>query len=195
VSGAPGRRLIYSLAVSLDGYVAGPAGEIDWAAPDEQLHRFHNEQMRAIDVQLCGRRLYETMLYWETPSDDEAPGGPEHEFAEIWQSVPKLVFSSTLARVQGNATLAGEELADEIVRLRRQPGGGDLALGGAELAASAIERDLVDEYRPFVNPVVLGGGTPYLPPGVRLDLELLETRTFGSRVVYLRYRRVRPGAS
>jgi dihydrofolate reductase len=191
------------MGVSLDGFVAGPDREIDWAAPDEELHRFHNEQMRAVDAHLCGRRLYEEMLYWETAGDDvaETAGNPaadapeqgetEREFAAIWQRLPKLVFSSTLERVEGNATLASEDLAAEVAKLEQQPGAGELAIGGAGLAARAIELDLIDEYRPFVSPVVLGGGTPFLPRGVRLDLELLDTRTFASRVVYLRYRRVR----
>jgi dihydrofolate reductase len=205
VSGDHGHALVYSMGVSLDGFVAGPDREIDWAAPDEELHRFHNEQMRAVDAHLCGRRLYEEMLYWETAGDDvaetagddaaaDAPerSEPEREFAAIWQRLPKLVFSSTLDRVEGNATLASEDLAAEIAKLEQQPGAGELAIGGAGLAAKAIELDLIDEYRPFVSPVVLGGGTPFLPRGVRLDLELLETRTFASRVVYLRYRRVRP---
>ena len=197
MSGGHGRALVYSMGVSLDGFVAGPDREIEWAAPDEELHRFHNEQMRAVDAHLCGRRLYEEMLYWETAGDDRAAGEvglgeAEREFAAIWKRLPKVVFSHTLERVEGNASLAGGELAEEIAKLRRQPGGGDLEIGGAGLAAKAIELDLIDEYRPFVSPVVLGGGTPYLPRGVRLDLELLQTRTFASRVVYLRYRRVRP---
>ncbi|MEA2207636.1 MAG: hypothetical protein QOF54_113 [Solirubrobacteraceae bacterium] len=186
------RRLIYSMGVSLDGFIAGPGGEIDWSAPDEELHRFHNEQMREVDAHLCGRRLYEEMLYWETVAADGESVEPEREFAAIWQQVPKIVFSSTLERVQGNARLAREGLADEVAALREQPGDGDIAVGGAGLAAHAAALDLIDEYRAFINPVVLGGGTPYLPRGVRLDLELLETRTFASRVVYLRYRRVRP---
>jgi dihydrofolate reductase len=197
VSGGHGRALVYSMGVSLDGFVAGPDREIDWAAPDEELHRFHNEQTRAVGAHLLGRRLYEEMLYWETAGVDGAAGEPELgepelEFAAIWKRLPKVVFSRTLDRVEGNATLAGADLADEIAKLAGQPGGGDLAIGGAGLAAKAIELDLIDEYRPFVSPVVLGGGTPYLPRGVRLDLELLETRTFASRVVYLRYRRVPP---
>jgi dihydrofolate reductase len=204
VSGGHPRALVYSMGVSLDGFVAGPDREIDWAAPDDELHRFHNEQTRAVDAHLLGRRLYEEMLYWETAADGvaatggggaaaDAPelGGPQLEFAAIWKRLPKVVFSRTLDRVEGNAGLATDDLAVEVAKLKEQPGGGDLAIGGAGLAAKAIELDLVDEYRPFVSPVVLGGGTPYLPRGVRLDLELLETRTFASRVVYLRYRRLR----
>jgi dihydrofolate reductase len=197
MSDGHGHRLIYSMTVSLDGFIADPDGKIDWSAPDDELHRFHNERVRAADAQLCGRRLYEEMLYWETAGDDGAGGEtelgePEREFAAIWRPLPKVVFSRALDRVEGNATLASEDLAAEVAKLKQQPGDGDLGIGGAGLAAEAIELDLIDEYRPFVSPVVLGGGTPFLPRGVRLDLELLETRTFSSRVVYLRYRRARP---
>jgi dihydrofolate reductase len=183
------RKLIYSMGVSLDGFIVGPDGKFDWSAPDEELHRFHNQQTRELGVHLCGRRLYEVMLYWETA--DEDPSAPEHvlEFARIWQDLPKIVFSTTLETVAGNARLARDGIAQEVAALKQQPGG-DLAVGGAGLAASCMELDLIDEYRMFVSPVVLGGGTPYFPAAQRrMDLELLETRTFGSRVVYLRYRR------
>ena len=138
---------------------------------------------------LCGRRLYEEMLYWETA--DENPSAAEHEleFARIWQSLPKVVFSKTLQKVEGNARLASEGVAEEVARLKEEPGG-DLAVGGAGLASALIKLGLVDEYRLFVSPVVLGGGTPYFPAlEQRIDLELVETRTFGPRVVYLRYAR------
>jgi len=183
------RKLIYSMGVSLDGFVAGREGEIDWSAPDEELHRFHNRQTREIGVQLCGRRLYEVMTYWETA--DESPTAQEHEleFARIWKDLPKIVFSKTLETVEGNARLAGRGVADEVAELKEQPGK-DLAVGGAGLASALIRLNLVDEYRLFVSPVVLGGGTPYFPAvDERVDLELVETRTFGSRVIYVRYRR------
>jgi dihydrofolate reductase len=183
------RKVIYAMGVSLDGFIAGPDGEIDWSAPDEELHRFHNEQTRELGAHLCGRRLYETMLYWETA--DENPSAAEHEleFARIWLALPKIVFSTTLDRVEGNATLAGGDIAEEVAELKAQPGK-DLAVGGAGLAGGLIEQGLVDEFRLFVSPVVLGGGTRYFPPlDQRIGLELVETRTFGSRVVYLRYRR------
>lgn len=177
----------YSTGVSLDGFIAGPAGEIDWAAPDEELHRFHNEQTRELGVLLCGRRLYEVMLPWETFEESESTGETELEFARIWQALPKVVFSSTLARVTGNATLATDSVTAEIARLKARPGK-DIAVGGAGLASALIEAGLIDEYRLFVSPVVLGGGTPYFPAlENRVNLELVETRTFGSRVVYLRY--------
>jgi dihydrofolate reductase len=182
-------KVIYSMGVSLDGFVAGPRGEIDWSAPDPELHRFHNQQTRELGAQLCGRRLYEVMLFWETA--DEDPSAPDHvvEFARIWKDLPKVVFSKTLEKVEGNTRLARDAVPEEVARLREQSDQ-DLAVGGAGLASSFIELDLIDEYRQFVSPVVLGGGTPYFPPlGKRLDLELVETRTFGSRVVYVRYRR------
>ena len=184
------RKLIYSMGVSLDGFIAGPGGALDWTAPDEELHRFHNHQSRELGAELCGRRLYEEMLYWETA--DQNPSAAEHEleFARIWQKLPKIVFSRTLEKVEGNARLVTGGVAEEVARLKEQPGK-DLAVGGAGLASTVIELGLVDEFRLFVSPVVLGGGTPYFPAlKERIDLELVETRTFGSRVVYVRYRRV-----
>ena len=183
-------KLIYSMTVSLDGFIAGPDGEIDWSAPDDELHRFHNERVREIGAQLCGRRLYETMLYWETAHEEPSLGETEREFAAIWQDLPKIVFSTTLKTVEGNWRLATDGVAEEVARLKEQPGK-DLAVGGAGLASTCIRLGLVDEYQLFVSPVVLGGGTPYFPAlDERIELELVETRSFGSRVVYLRYRRV-----
>jgi dihydrofolate reductase len=183
------RRLIYSLTVSLDGYIAGPDGAIDWSVPDEELFRFHTQHVQEIGVQLCGRRLYETMVYWET-----AEGSPltaeEVEFAQIWRALPKVVFSTTLQSVVGNTRLATGGVGEEVSRLKEQPGK-DIAVGGAGLARACMELGLIDEWRLFVSPVLLGGGTPYFPTlNERINLELVETQTFGSRVVYLRYRRV-----
>ena len=187
-------RLIYSMGVSLDGFIAGPGGEIDWSAPDEELHRFHNEQARDLGAHLCGRRLYEEMTYWDTADENPSLPEPELEFARIWKDLPKIVFSRTLENVEGNAVLMRGDAAEEAARLKEEPGG-DLAVGGAGLASTLIERGLVDEYRLFVSPVVLGGGTPYFPAlAERIELELVETRTFGSRVVYVRYSR-NPAAS
>jgi dihydrofolate reductase len=184
------RKLIYSMTVSLDGFIAAPGGNIDWTAPDEELHQFHNDQVRELGAHLLGRRLYETMVYWETADQDPALPPVMLEFARIWKPLPKIVFSSTLERVEGNATLASVDAADEVARLKEEPGG-DLAVGGAGLAAELIERNLIDDYRLFVSPVVLGAGTPYFPAREqRIDLELLETQTFGGGVVYLRYARV-----
>ena len=178
------RPVIYSMSVTLDGFIAGPDGSIDWAAPDEELMAFHNEQTRELAAHLCGRGLYEDMLPWETD-----PSRSESEFARLWKTVPKVVFSTTLTAVEGNATLATGDAAEELARLRNGPDG-YLSVGGAGFAATLVEQDLIDEYRMFVNPVVLGGGTSFFPGRrERLNLELAETRTFGSRVVYLRYRR------
>ena len=184
------RKLIYSTGVSLDGFIAGPDGEIDWSAPDEELHRFHNQQTRELGVHLCGRRLYETMVYWETAEENPSASDYELEFARIWKELPKIVFSKTLEKVVGNAMLARDGVAEAVARLKQEPGK-DLAVGGAGLASTCMELGLIDEYRLFVSPVVLGGGTPYFPAlDERINLELVETQTFGSRVVYVRYRRV-----
>jgi dihydrofolate reductase len=187
------RKVIYSTGVSLDGFIAGPDGEIDWGAPDEELHRFHNQQTRELAVHLCGRRLYEVMVYWETAQENPSAAEHELEFARIWKDLPKVVFSRTLDKVEGNVRLARDGLVEEVARLKDEPGG-DVAVGGAGLASPLIRLGLIDEYRLFVSPVVLGGGTPYFPAlDGRIDLELVETRTFGSRVVYVRYRRGRAG--
>jgi dihydrofolate reductase len=183
------RKLIYSLTMSLDGFIAGPDGGIDWSVPDEELFRFHTQHVQEIGVQLCGRRLYETMVYWETA--EESPlAAEEVEFAQIWKALPKVVFSTTLQSVVGNTRLATVGVGEEVSRLKEQSGG-DIAVGGAGLARACMELGLIDEWRLFVSPVLLGGGTPYFPTlEERIDLELVETQTFGSRVVYLRYRRV-----
>jgi dihydrofolate reductase len=189
------RKVIYSMGVSLDGFIAGPNGEIDWSAPDEELHRFHNQQTQELGAHFCGRRLYEEMSYWETA--DENASAPEHvlEFARIWKCLPKIVFSKTLEKVEGNSRLARDGVAEEVAQLKQQPGK-DLAVGGPGLASTFIRLGLVDEFRLFVSPVVLGGGTPFFPAlDERIDLELIETRTFGSRVVYLRYRRADDGGA
>ena len=183
------RKLIYATGVSLDGFIAGPDGEIDWSVPDEELHRFHNQQTAEMGGHLLGRRLYEVMLYWETvDADSTAPEDEvEVEFARIWQRMPKVVFSRTLESVEGNARLAAGDVSDEVPRLKATDGK-PLAVGGAGLASTCMELGLVDEVRLFVSPVVLGGGTPCFPPlKARIDLELVETRTFSSRVVYMRH--------
>ena len=185
------RNLIYSMGVSLDGFIAGPSGDFSWSVPDEELHRFHNQRVRELGAHLLGRRLYETMVYWETAHENPEAGEIELEFARIWQDLPKVVFSTTLEGVEGNTRLATGTVAEEVAGLKEEPGG-DVGVGGAGLASTLIELDLVDDYRPFIYPVVVGGGKPFLPPlEERLDLELVETRPFASRVVYARYRRVR----
>lgn len=183
------RSVTYSMGVSLDGYVVGPDGGFNWSMPDEEVFRFVTEEIRQVGVHLLGRRLYETMLYWETADHDPPLDDSELEWAAIWKALPKVVFSTTLSALQGNARLASGGLAEEIERLRAEPGEGDIAIGGATLAAGAAASGLIDEYRARVYPVLVGGGLPFFPRGEhRVDLELVETRTFSSGVVYLRHR-------
>ena len=183
------RSVTYSMGVSLDGYIAGPHGDFDWTEPDEEVFRFVTDEIREVGVHLLGRRLYETMLYWETADQDPALDDSMLEWAAIWKPLPKVVFSMTLSAVQGNARLVSGGLAEEIERLRAEPAEGDIAIGGATLAAEAAALGLIDEYRARVYPVLVGGGIPFFPQrGRRVDLELVETRSFSSRVVYLRYR-------
>ncbi|MFC9926188.1 dihydrofolate reductase family protein [Streptomyces sp. NPDC127190] len=189
------RRVTCSMGVSLDGYISGPDGRFDWTEPDDELFRFFTGQLREVGVHLLGRRLYETMLSWETADQDPSLDDSRLEWAALWKPLPKVVFSTTLSAVQGNARLASGGLAEEIERLRAEPGEGDIAIGGATLAAEAAGSGLIDEYRLRIHPVLVGGGTPFFPRRERrADLELMETRTFGSGVVYARYRVIRsPG--
>lgn len=181
--------LIYSMSMSLDGFINEPDGSFDWSEPDEELHRFHNERVRQLGGHLLGRALYETMRYWETAADDPAATDYTLEFAEIWNALPKVVFSNTLDEVVGNARLARGSIAEEVAELQERSGK-DVAIGGAGLAADAIRAGLIDVIQPFVYPVIVGGGTPFLPPGApKSDLELVEARTFLSRVVSLHYAR------
>src|SRR6202167_3802268 len=183
------RRVTYSMGVSLDGYIVGPDGDFDWTAPDEEVFRFVTDEIRQVGVHLLGRRLYETMLYWETADQDPSLDDSLLEWAAIWKPLPKVVFSATLPAVQGNARLASGGLAVEIERLRADPAEGDIAIGGATLAAEAAALGLIDEYRARVYPVLVGGGVPFFSQrGRRVDLELAESRTFNSSVLYLRYR-------
>jgi dihydrofolate reductase len=182
------RSVTYSMGTSLDGYIVGPDGSFDWAPPDKDIFRFWIDEIRGVGVHLMGRRLYETMLYWETV-DQSSLDDAQLEWAALWNPLPKVVFSSTLTEVQGHARLASGGLAAEIERLRAEPGEGEIAIGGATLAAEAAALDLIDEYRPMVYPVLVGGGIPFFPRQERrVDLELVETRPFSSGVVYLRHR-------
>ena len=178
------------MGVSVDGFIADRDGAFGWTAPSEELFRFHLAQVGDLGGYLLGRRLYETMLVWETdPStrDNELRAA----FADVWRALPKVVFSGTLDSVQGNARLAEASVAVEVAAALGATDK-DVSIGGAGLTAAAIELGLVDELRMFRHPVVVGGGTPFLPP-VTDDtaLELIETRTFGSRVIYERYGRAR----
>ncbi|CBG72892.1 dihydrofolate reductase [Streptomyces sp. LBUM 1478] len=183
------RRVTYSMNVSLDGYIVGPDGSFDWSAPDPEVFRFWIEQIRGVDVHLLGRRLYETMLYWETAEQEGELDDPEREWVSLWNPLPKVVFSTTLSEVRGTARLASGSPAEEIERLRAEPGEGEIAIGGATLAAQAAEAGLIDEYQVMLYPVLVGGGIPFFSRDERrVNLDLVETRTFGSRFVFLRYR-------
>jgi dihydrofolate reductase len=182
--------LLYSVGVSADGFIADRKGEFDWSAPSDELFEFHLARVRELGGTLLGRKLYETMLVWETdPSlrEDEL----RTEFADVWSALPKVVFSRTLKSVQGNARLAGGSVSEEIAAMLAATDK-DVEIGGAGLAAEAIELGLVDELRIFRHPVIVGGGTPHLPPVTKdVPLELIETRTFDSQVIYERYGRGR----
>jgi dihydrofolate reductase len=181
-------KLIYSAISSLDGYVADERGNFDWAAPDEEVHSFVNDLERPIGTYLYGRRMYETMVYWENP--EGIADQPPHirDYAEIWQSAEKIVYSRTLDEVSSARTRIEREFdADEIRRLKAMAER-DISVGGPELAAEAIKAGLVDEYHLFVTPIVVGGGNPSLPSGARVELELLDERRFDSGVIHLHYR-------
>ena len=182
--------LIYSMGVSMDGFIADREGAFGWTVPNEEQFRFHTALVSELGGYLLGRRLYETMLVWETdPSlrDDELGAA----FADVWCAIPKVVFSRTLDSLQGNARLAEASVAEEVPAVLGATDK-DVSIGGAGLAAAAIELGLVDELRMFRYPVVVGGGTPFLPPVTEdVSLDLIETRTLGSRVIYGRYGRAR----
>jgi dihydrofolate reductase len=180
-------RLIYSAIASADGYVEDAAGGFDWAAPDEELHRFVNDLERPVGTYLYGRRMYQTMFYWETA--DTVPGQPPpaREFAGIWQAADKIVFSRTLQSVPGARTRIERNFDPGKIRQLKSATEHDMTVGGADLAGQAIKAGLVDELRLFLVPVIVGGGKRALPHGVRSDLELLDTQRFASGAVYLRY--------
>ncbi|MFJ6069564.1 dihydrofolate reductase family protein [Streptomyces sp. NPDC093065] len=187
------RRVTYSMNTSLDGFIVDPDGAIDWSDPDEEVFGHFTDELRQTGVHLLGRCLYETMLYWETAGQDATLDAAELEWAELWKAVPKVVFSGTLETVRGtNTRLASGTLAQEIERLRSEPGEGDIAIGGATLAAEVAASGLIDEYRTMVHPVLVGGGTSYFPQdGRRVKLDLVESHTFASGIVRLRHRVVR----
>jgi dihydrofolate reductase len=179
-------KLIYSALASLDGYVEDADGNFDWAAPDEDVHAFANELERPIATHLYGRRMYETMAFWESPA--HTAGGPPavQEYGEIWRAADKVVYSTTLETVSTAKTRIDREFDPAAVRRLKETTSGDLGIGGAELAAHAIRAGLVDEYHLLLVPVLVGAGKRVLPD-VRLNLELLDERRFGSGTVYLRY--------
>ncbi|WP_370949725.1 dihydrofolate reductase family protein [Amycolatopsis sp. cg5] len=182
------RKIILQMSVSVDGFFEGARRELDWHHVDDDLHRHFNTELGAMGAFLDGRRTYELMAaYWPTADRDPSATEPVAEFARIWRKMPKIVFSRTLHRADWNTTVAREVVVDDIMDLKSRPGG-DLALGGADLAATFRELGLIDEYRIYVHPVVLGQGKP-LFSGHRLDLDLVETRPFSNGVVLLRYQR------
>jgi len=181
-------RLIYSVITSLDGYIEDAQGRFDWAAPDEEVHAFVNDQERQIGTYLYGRRMYDVMVFWETAHT--VAGQPPHilDYAELWRAADKIVYSRTLDRVSSARTRIEREFNPEEVRQIKAQAGRDISVGGPELAAEAIKAGLVDEYHLFVNPVVVGGGKRALPNDVRVTLELMDERRFGNGVVHLHYR-------
>ena len=181
-------KLIYSAIASLDGYVADADGNFDWAVPDEEVHTFINDLERPLGTYLYGRRMYETMVGWETDPTlaDQSP--VMRDFAEIWQAADKIVYSKTLETVSTARTRIERDFDPEAVRQMKALAGRDLIVGGPELAAQAIKAGLVDEYHLFVVPMVVGGGKRSLPNDVRLQLELVDERRFGNGMVYLKYR-------
>jgi dihydrofolate reductase len=181
-------RLIYSAITSLDGYVADEHGNFDWAEPDDEVHAFVNDCERSVGTYLYGRRMYETMIYWETASTDVDQPPVARDYTQIWRSADKVVYSTTLATVGSERTRIEREFDPEAVRRLKAAATRDVSVGGPHLAAVAIAAGLVDEYHFFVNPIVVGGGNAALGDHVRVELELLDERRFGNGVVYLRYR-------
>ena len=181
-------KLIYSAITSLDGYVADENGNFDWAAPDEEVHRFVNDLERPIGTYLYGRRIYETMVYWETAHT--LPDQPPfiQDFAGIWQAADKIVYSKTLETAASARTRIECDFDPEGVRRLKAAADRDISVGGPELAAEAIRAGLIDEWHLFLNPVVIGAGTAALPDDVRVELDLLDERRFGNGVVHLHYR-------
>jgi dihydrofolate reductase len=183
------RKVVWMMSVSLDGFIEGPNREIDWHTVDDELHSHFNEVLGAMSAFLDGRVTYELMAgFWPTADADPSSPRPVIEFARIWREMPKIVFSRTLQRADWNATVVREVVPEAILELKAEPGG-DMAVGGADLAAAFMRHDLIDEYRVYVHPILIGKGKPMFPPSeARVNLELAETRTFGNGVVLLHYR-------
>lgn len=182
------RKIVLQMTVSLDGYFEGPNGELDWHRVDDELHYHFNRQLASMSAFLMGRSMYELMAgFWPTADQDPAADGPMAEYAGIWREMPKLVYSRTLEHADWNSTIVREVVPEEVEALKAQPGG-DLSIGGTELTASFMKYGLIDEYRLYLQPVVLGSGRPLFPQGTDMTrLRLAETRTFGNGVVLLRY--------
>jgi dihydrofolate reductase len=181
-------NLIYTAISSLDGYIEDMQGKFDWAAPDEEVHRFINDLERAAGTYLLGRRMYETMMVWETDPNLAADSPITRDYAEIWQAANKIVYSRTLGTVSTRKTQLERTFDPEAIRQLKEAVEQDISIGGPELAAHAFRAGLIDECQLFLTPVIVGGGKPSLPDNVRIELELLEERRFGSGVVFLSYR-------
>jgi dihydrofolate reductase len=186
------RKVVVHMSVSLDGYMEGPGRDISWHRVDDELHQYFNDKLRDMGAFLSGRRTYELMAdYWPTADDDPDSPPPVVEFARIWRGVPKIVYSRTLQHAQWGTTIVRDVVPDEVMALKEQPGG-DLALGGADLIHVFRQHDLVDEYRIYVHPVLIGQGKPlFWPLEGTADLALLETRSFSNGVVLMHFERAR----
>jgi dihydrofolate reductase len=182
------RKIIYMMSVSLDGFIEGPNRDLDWHMVDDELHTHFNEQLSAMSAFLDGRVTYELMAgFWPTADRDPCATAPVVEFARIWRDMPKIVYSTTLERADWNTTIVRDVVPDEVTKLKSQPGG-DMVLGGADLAAAFMRHHLVDEYRLYVHPIVIGQGKPMSQPSdTRIPLHLVETRPFSNGVSLLRY--------
>jgi dihydrofolate reductase len=181
-------KLIYSAITSLDGYVADEDGNFDWAEPDEEVHTFVNDLERPIGTYLYGRRMYEVMVFWETPLTLADQAAFMKDYAQIWQAADKIVYSKTLKAVTSASTHIERDFDPEAVRQMKARASRDISVGGPELAGQAIKAGLVDEYHQFVTPVIVGGGNRFLPDSVRVKLHLLDERRFSNGVVHLHYR-------
>jgi dihydrofolate reductase len=180
-------KLIYSMITSLDGYVADESGTFDWAAPDEEVHAFVNDLERPIGTYLYGRRMYETMRYWETAEAQPGRRPVSLDFAQLWQAADKIVYSAALEAVKTKRTRLERDFDPDAVRELKRTAERDISIGGPTLAAHAIRAGLVDEFQLFLNPIVVGGGNPAIPSGLRVPLELADEHRFRNGVVHLRY--------
>jgi dihydrofolate reductase len=187
VEGGDVAKLIYSAIASLDGYVEDEDGNFDWAAPSEEVHAFVNELERPIGTYLYGRRMYETMVYWESSSGSAQPTAAR-EYAEIWRAAEKVVYSGTLQTVSSARTRVERDFDSVAIRHLKETSPSDITIGGAELAAQALATGLIDELHLLLCPIVIGGGKRALPANARLALELIDERRFRSGVVHLHYR-------
>lgn len=181
-------KLIYSVLASLDGFIEDIDGNFDWAMPDEEVHQFVNDLERGAGTHLYGRRMYETLMVWETDPALAADSPLMRDFAEIWQAADKIVYSKTLETVSTRKTQIERNFEPETIRKLKETSEREILIGGADLAAHAFRAGLIDEYHLFITPIIVGGGKPSLPDNIRLELELLEERRFGNGMVFLRYR-------